>query len=200
MTTEEYDTYLKTKIRISNTVPIEIPVRETIGKSLLGLMCPNPPYAKDDDSIPLLKWYARDGYPVDCGDDWTQEYIELMLQYGPHRSALEKKAVRQLCQETADKITHKYARMVKWGDIKTNIPTKLKISPVAMIPHKSKPYMCILDISVTLFNKGVKCASVNEKTTKMARPEAMAQLGFVLKRIIHTMAQYRHHGLHIKFT
>ena len=42
--------------------------------------------------------------------------------------------------------------------------------------------------------------SVNDKTTKMARPEAMAHLGFVLKRIIHTMAQYSHHGLHIKFT
>ena len=51
-----------------------------------------------------------------------------------------------------------------------------------------------------MFNKGVKFASVNDKTTKMARPEAMYQLGFVLKRIIHTMAQYRHHGLHIKFT
>ena len=34
----------------------------------------------------------------------------------------------------------------------------------------------------------------------MARPEAMAPLGFVLKRIIHTMAQYCHHGLYIKFT
>ena len=32
----------------------------------------------------------------------------------------------------------------------------------------------------------------------MAQPEAMAQIGFVLKRTIHTMAQYCHHGLHIK--
>ena len=146
MTTEDYDTYPKTKLWQSNTVPTEIPEVETIGKSLLGLMCKNPPYAKDHDAIPLLKGYARDGYTLDCGDDWTQEHIELMLQRGTHRSAFAKKAVRQLCQETADKITHKYTRMVKWGEIKTKIPKKLKISPVAMIPHKSKPYRCIMDL------------------------------------------------------
>ena len=138
-TTEEYDKYLKTKLWKSNTVPTETPVRETIVKSPLSLICPNPPYAKDHDAISLLKGYARYGFPVDCGDNWTQEHIKLMLQRGPHRSALAKKAVRQLRQETSDKITHKYTRMVKWGDIKNNIPTKLKISPVAMIPHKSKP-------------------------------------------------------------
>ena len=123
-----------------------------------------------------------------------------MLQRGPHRSALAKKAVRQLRQETADKITHKYVLMVKWGDIKTNITTTFKISPVSMIPHKSKPYRCILGLSFALFNKGVKFASVNYKTTKISLPEAMAQLGFVLKHIIHKIAQYLHHGLHIKFT
>ena len=40
---------------------------------------------------------------------------------------------------------------------------------------------------------------VNDKTKKMARPEAMAQLGLVLKRMIHTMAKYCHRGLPIKF-
>ena len=60
-TTKEYNTYLKTKLRKSNTVPTEIPVRESIGKTLLGLMCPNPPYAKDHDEIPLIKGYALDG-------------------------------------------------------------------------------------------------------------------------------------------
>ena len=43
MTTEEYDSYLKTKFKNSDTIPAEFPVRNTIGKSLLGLMCPNPP-------------------------------------------------------------------------------------------------------------------------------------------------------------
>ena len=55
---------------------------------------------------------------------------------------------------------------------------------MAMIPHKSKPFRYILDLSFKLFHKGVKFYSVNEKTRKMARPEAMAQLGQVVKRII----------------
>ena len=78
-------------------------MRETIGKLLLGLMCPNPPYAKDHDAIMLLQGCARDGFPVDCGEGWSREHIELMLQRGPHQSDLAKKVWRQLCQETADK-------------------------------------------------------------------------------------------------
>ena len=53
-----------------------------------------------------------------------------------------------------------------------------------MNPHKSKPYICILDLLFTMFNKGVKNASVNNKTKNMAQPEAMAQLGLVLKWMI----------------
>ena len=42
MTTEEYDSYLKTKLKNSDTIPSKFPVRKTIGKLLLGLMCSNP--------------------------------------------------------------------------------------------------------------------------------------------------------------
>ena len=69
-----------------------------------------------------------------------------------------------------------------------------------MNPHKSKPYICILDLLFTMFNKGVKNASVNNKTKNMAQPEAMAQLGLVLKRMIHTMEKYCHHVLPIKIS
>ena len=68
MTTEEYDSYLNTKLKNSDTIPAEFPVRKTIGKSLLGLVCPNPPYAKDHEDIPLIQGYACDGCPVDCRD------------------------------------------------------------------------------------------------------------------------------------
>ena len=69
-----------------------------------------------------------------------------------------------------------------------------------MIPHKSNPFRCILDISFTLFHKGVELSSVNKKIRKMARPEAMAQLGQVVKRIIYLMALHRHHGMPFKLT
>ena len=41
---------------------------------------------------------------------------------------------------------------------------------------------------------------MNEKTRKISRPEAMAQLGQVAKIIIYLMALNRHHGLTFKFT
>ena len=123
-----------------------------------------------------------------------------MLQRGPHRSDLTKKAGRQLCQETADKIAHKHACVLKWGDIKDKIPQKLKISPVAMIANKSKPYRCILDLLFTLFIKVVNLASVNDRTKNMARPDNMDQLGPVLNRMIHTMTKYCYHDLPIKIS
>ena len=36
------------------------------------------------------------------------------------------------------KMKNRYARVVRFGDIRHKLPTKLKISPVAMIPHKKK--------------------------------------------------------------
>ena len=68
-----------------------------------------------------------------------------------------------------------------------------------MIPQKSKPFGCILDLSFTLFHKGIKYSSVNERTRKMARPESMVQLGKGVRRIIHLMAEHWHHGHPFKF-
>ena len=69
-----------------------------------------------------------------------------------------------------------------------------------MIPYKYKSFRCIMGLSFTLFHKGVKFSSVNEKTRKMARPEDMAQLGQVVKKIIYLMELHRHHVLPYKFT
>ena len=43
--------------------------------------------------------------------------MEIILEKGPHWSANGKKAVRQLCQDTEDKVKHQYARVVKWDVI-----------------------------------------------------------------------------------
>ena len=88
----------------------------------------------------LLQGYANDGFLVDYGEDWPSEHIELILERGPHLLATGKKPIPQLRQETEDKVIHNYAHVVRWGDIKNNIPPKLKISPVEMIPHKLKPF------------------------------------------------------------
>ena len=80
---------------------------------MLGLMCPQPPYATAHDTIPLLKGYAHKGCPVQFGANWSLEHIELMLTREPHRSALEKKSVGQLRQETKDKVARNYVHVVK---------------------------------------------------------------------------------------
>ena len=113
MTTEEYESYLKAELKNSDTILSKFPVRETIGKSLLVLMCPNPLYAEDHEAITLLHGYGRDGCQVDCRDEWSREHIDLMLQNGLHLSDLAKKAGIQLFQDTTDKIMHKYEHMVK---------------------------------------------------------------------------------------
>ena len=166
--------------------PPDLPsIKENIGKS--DLMHPRT-YAAFHKATPLLYSYAKQGCPVDCGPDWSKETILRLLRRGPHRSSMKKDAVVQLRQETSEKIECGYARVVRWGDIKNDIPPKLKISPVAMIPHKSKKYRCILDLSFTLFEDGVSYPSVNDTTTRLAKAEAMAQLGFCVQRIIARMA------------
>ena len=174
----EYERYMEEQMRLAQDIPSEVPVKASIGK--LGLMWPQPPYGVGHDAIPLLNLYAKNGCPVDCGPDWSREKIELLLKQGPHRSALAKKATIQLCAETHKKIKHGYTRVVRWGDIKNKIPPKLKISPIAMIPHKSKPFRAILDLSFNLYANGVKFTSVNETTNKLAPPQTMVQLGKTL--------------------
>ena len=185
MTAEEIQGDIENQLKDISIFPDELPVKEEIGK--LGLMWPRT-YAEFHKATPLLMSYAQEGCPAKCGPDWSKEKILLLLRRGPHRSAQKKQAIRQLRRETEEKIKHGYARVIKWGEIKNDIPPKLKISPVAMIPHKSKAFRCILDLSFTLNDNGHTYKSVNQTTNKQSKPEAMTQLGFCIKRIVATMA------------
>ena len=187
MSPSELKIAIQDELTKNEDVPEEIPVKNTIGK--LGLMWPQN-YALRHDAIPLLTSYAMSGCPANCGPDWSLKQILLLLERGPHISAMKKDAKIQLINETKEKIEHGYARVVRWKDIKNNIPPKLKISPIAMIPHKSKPYRAILDLSFKLVHNGETFASVNEHTIKMAKAEAMAQLGITLRRLVTTMADH----------
>ena len=103
-------------------------------------------------------------------------------------SAHGPKAAKFLRDEVADKIKTGYARVVKWGDIKHNVPRHLKISPAALVPHKSRSFQTILDLSFALRYKGGIVPSVNSTTLKQAPAEAMVQLRECLKRIVYTLA------------
>ena len=182
-------TQLQSTLTTPTALPAELPVKETIG-TCLGLMRPQSVFAGNHPAIPILRDYALVGCPVDCGPDWTREKIELLLQRAPHRSALSPNTLSQLREETVAKCEQGYARVVRWGDIKHKPPRKLKISPVAMIPHKSKPFCCILDLSFSLLHKGKTYMSVNASTVPKALRQSMTQLGRTIHRLIHTMAQH----------
>ena len=125
---------------------------------------------------------------MDCGPDWTSAHILAALQKGPHFSAKSREAVEALRKETAEKVKNGFARVIKWKEIKKNIPEKLKLSPVAMIPHKSRMFRAILDLSFRLRHNGHQLQSVNSTTKEQAPRQSMSQLGKVLKRIVAQLA------------
>ena len=57
-----------------------------------------------------------------------------------------------------------------------------------MIPHKSRKYRAILDLSFALMVAGHELSSVNDATKRQAPEEAMDQIGSVLPRIIEALA------------
>ena len=135
----------------------------------------------------ILKQYEQ-GCPVDCGKPWTRQHIEAALKRGPHISAKQVKAREALRNETMDKVKEGYAKVVKWKDIKHSLPTNFKLSPLAAIPHKSRAFRFILDLSFQLKVDGVSLPSVNSTTNKLAIQESMGQLGKVLPRMIYQLA------------
>ena len=184
---EQLERIVQDAIDKEDTIPENLEVKEKIGK-YYGLMRPRG-IALRHEAGTLLNGYARSGCPVDCGDDWNEERITDAIKRGPHQSAYLDGAVKFLQEETEEKVKNGFARVVKWKDIKASIPPKLKISPVAMVPHKSKKFRVIMDLSFQFKKRdGSKWASVNSATTKLAPQQSMAQLGHALKRIVATLA------------
>lgn len=198
-TPEEQDRIIQQTVHKEDSLPNNVPVKEEIGKCNVKLMKPQK-RAEEHPVTPLLHTYADDGCPVDCGEPWSLDHILAMLERGPHISAKSKEAIIQLRAETLDKQKYGYAKVVKWKDIKDNLPLNFKLSPVAMIPHKSRKFRCILDLSFQLFYKGSRLPSVNGQTNKKAVQEAMHQLGSALKRIVATMVDNYEENVSYLFT
>ena len=106
MTPEELSRDIATTVNTEESFPAELPIKETIGKC--QLMHPNT-YATNHAAAPLLRGYATQGCPVDCGPNWDRHHILQMLKRGPHISAKSKAAVCALHAKTADKVKQGYA-------------------------------------------------------------------------------------------
>jgi hypothetical protein len=134
--------------------------------------------------------YATGGCPTNPGLNWTAQEMEEAIQHGPHISAMDPAAMAQLATEVGEKVAANQARIVLWDDIRACPPSKLKISPIAMIPHKSRGFPAILDLLSRLrLSTGDHLPSVNETTTLSAPRGAIDQLGHALSRIIHAFAE-----------
>jgi len=166
-----------------------IPAPKQAPTTWRGDMCPSG-LALHHPSAAALLQYATSGCPVMPGRDWTFEEIEAAVLRGPHVSALEPDAIQQLAEELEHKVRIGQARIVEWDSIKHDPPKHLKVSPLAMIPHKSRKYRAILDLSfgLRLKNGGV-LDSVNDGTVLSAPAGAIDQLGHTLSRVIHAFAE-----------
>ena len=155
--------------------------------SIRGLVAPRW-RAQQHPAAALLREYARRGCPVDVGPEWTLEQLEAAVERGPHTSALEPDAIKQIQVEAREKAAQGFATIYKWEDLRKNLPRLLKLSPLAMIPHKSRKYRAILDLSFALMVDGYQLPSVNDATRDTAPEEAINQIGTVLPRIIEAFA------------
>ena len=115
----------------------------------------------------VLLDYAHKGCPVNMGAPWTKEMMEAAIEKGPHVSALDDEAMEQLQQEVQAKAEIGQCTIVKWDDIKANPPEQLKISPIAIIPHKSRLFRAILDLSFGIkLQNGEQVPLVNKSSVK----------------------------------
>ncbi len=173
-----------TRYQGASTLPAPLPQPPTQRNN----MCPSG-LALHHLASPILLKYAQKGCPVETGKPWSKQQILAAIARGPHISALVPEASAQLDREVNKKCAKGQARLVKWSDIHHNIPQQLKISPIAMVPHKSRPYQAILDLSFSVkLDPQTSIPSVNSTTTKIAPKGAIDQLGHALPRIIHAFA------------
>ena len=75
------------------------------------------------------------------------EHIEAALIRVPHPSDDAEEAMKALHDETMDKVSNGYSKLIRYIYLKKTLPSKLNISPEAMIPHKSQSYRTLLDLS-----------------------------------------------------
>ena len=116
----------------------------------VGLMCPGK-IAQSHPAGPALQEYAREGCPVDITEDWTLEALDQAVAYGAHPSAQKPEAAKACRAEALEKVGQGQVEIRSWkelrAEIKAGLRTNTKVSPIAAIPHKSRLYRMILDLS-----------------------------------------------------
>ena len=111
---------------------------------------------------------------------------------GPHISALAPEAIAMMHTEVEAKMKEGFEEVIYLDTIEDWLVdeewVQLKISPLAMVPHKSRKFRAILDLSFGLKVFGMEIPSVNEATNITAPQHSMQNLGSVLPRLIEAVA------------
>ena len=171
-----------------NKFPVELEEAQSkFKRHCIGLTMPRN-RALRHPAASLLSDYAINGCPADCGEDWSIEMMEAAIAKGTHKSAETPQAAEYCWAEAKDKEKIGQVRLVKWSDIKHDPPAKLKMSPIATAPHKSRSFRLILDLSFNINIRGTKHKSVNEASVKLAPQRSMGKLGTVTPRFIEAVA------------
>ena len=106
-------------------------------ENVRGQMCPAGSALQHPAAGLLLK-YATEGCPAKTGKNWTLEQFNAAVAQGPHASALLPEARDQHLCEVEEKVAKGQAQIIDWKELRRNLPKNLKLSPIAMIPHKSR--------------------------------------------------------------
>ena len=137
----------------------------------------------------MLLEFATSGPPTGIDVEHPLDVLEAAIARGAHPSAEQLEAASALREETLEKVAQGFARLIPWTDLRKCLPRKLKLSPIAAIPHKSRAYRMILDLSFAFTVNSTTWPSVNESTDRHAAPlQAMTQLGKVLPRLVYALA------------
>ena len=104
-------------------------------------------------------------------------------------------------EDIAYQVKAGFTEVVYWDEIKNQLPTNFKVSPVAVIPQTGRRGRIILDLSFPVRRPPdqqsqskrrrmgeVMAESVNDTTKKLAPAGPVHEIGQVLPRLLHFMA------------
>ena len=108
----------------------------------------------------------------------------------PQESSLAEESISNFASEAKEKVESNQARLVCYKNFKGDLPTKMKVSPIVEIPHKSKAFRSILDLSFSLkLTPHGSVPSVNENSERASLGGAIYQIRHVLLRLIHAFTE-----------
>ena len=141
---------------------------------------------------PILLEYSWNGCLMDVRRHWSKTEVFAAVEQGRHISALAPEVVEIMHAEVADKAREGYVTVMYLDEIKHLLETEewahLKISPLAMVPHKSRKFRAVLDLFFELRVFGMKIPSANEATVVTETQHSIHSLGTVLPRLIEAVA------------